>query len=83
MPGWLVNLLRDNDGKLVTTNQLTRGGKTRHSKICPNMAADIVPVVAHLLDLDPNVAYAYVCNPAVRHVSKLMKEGTCLSELHL
>lgn len=75
MPDWLVKLLQDNDGKLVTTNQVDKDGKTRRSKKSPNMAADIVPVIAHLLDLDPNVAYAYVCDSAVKHVSKLMKEG--------
>ena len=75
MPDWLVKLLQENDGKLVTTNQLEKDGKTRRSRACPNMAADIVPVIAQLLSLDPNIAYAYVCNPAVKHVSKLMKEG--------
>lgn len=75
MPEWLVKLLRENDGKLVTSNQLEKDGKARRSKACPNMAAGIVPVIAQLLDFDPNVAYAYLCDPAVKHVSKLMKEG--------
>jgi len=75
MPDWLVKLLQDNDGKLVTINQLDKDGRTRRSQACPNMAADIVPVIAQLSDMDPNVAYAYVCNSAVKHVSKLTKEG--------
>lgn len=70
-----MKLLKENDGKLVTTNQIDKDGKTRRGVACPNMAGDIVPVIAQLLNMDDKVAYAYLCNPAVKHVSKLMKEG--------
>ena len=75
MPSWLVKLLEE-DGAVKTTNVLERDGAMRKVKICPNMTAGIVPVLEQLFDQDEQVEYAYFCDPAVRHVSKLRKEGT-------
>lgn len=79
MPEWLVKLLQDNDGKLENFNQLDKQGVPRRSKLSPNMADGIIPVIAHLLEQDTAVAYAYMCDPTVKHISKLMKEG----EIHV
>lgn len=74
MPSWLVKLLED-DGAVKTSNVLDRDGKMRKVKICPNMTAGIVPVLEQLLDQDEEVAFAYFCDPYVKHVSKLRREG--------
>ncbi|KAH7321469.1 peptidase family C78-domain-containing protein [Rhexocercosporidium sp. MPI-PUGE-AT-0058] len=74
MPSWLVKLLED-DGAVKTSNVSNRDGKMRKVKICPNMTAGIVPVLEQLLDQDEQVEFAFLCDPAVKHVSKLRREG--------
>ncbi|KAH9221152.1 peptidase family C78-domain-containing protein [Leptodontidium sp. 2 PMI_412] len=74
MPSWLVKLLEE-DGAVKTSNVLERDGKMRKVKICPNMTAGIVPVLEQLLNQDEQVDFAYFCDPAVKHVSKLRREG--------
>ncbi|KAK6584509.1 hypothetical protein PZA11_002733 [Diplocarpon coronariae] len=74
MPPWLIKIL-ESDGEIKTTNQLDENGKMRRVKICPNMTAGIVPVLEQLVDQDTEVEYAYFCDPAVKHVSKLRREG--------
>jgi hypothetical protein len=81
MPPWLVKLLleedgaQEEDGALKATNQIDSDGKLRKTKICPNMQAGVIPVLEQLLNQDVYTEYAYLCDPAVRHVSKLRKEG--------
>ncbi|KAI1072377.1 hypothetical protein LB507_003371 [Fusarium sp. FIESC RH6] len=36
---------------------------------------DILPVLIQLLEQNPSTQYAYVCRPAVQHISKLKQEG--------
>ena len=74
MPKWLVKLL-DNDGKMETINHLGRDKKTLKVKVCANQASDILRVIGRLLDQDINTDSAYLCHPAVKHVSKLRWEG--------
>ncbi len=74
MPSWLVKLLEE-DGAVKTTNQFDSEGKMRKVKICPNMTDGIVPILEQLSDQDEQVAYAYYCDPATKHVSKLRREG--------
>ncbi|TVY58650.1 Zinc finger with UFM1-specific peptidase domain protein [Lachnellula cervina] len=74
MPPWLVELL-ESDGATTTENRLGTDGKLRKAQVCKNHAADIIPVLEQLLHQDKNTQYAYLCDPAVRHVSKLKKEG--------
>lgn len=81
MPRSLVKLLKS-DGKVEVVNQLDKNGKLKRVKLCPNMASGIVPVIAQLLEQDRDTAYAYMCDPAVKHVSKLKKEGTFLHNLN-
>jgi hypothetical protein len=74
MPSWLVKLLED-DGASKTVTRLDRDGNLRKVKICPNMTAGIVPVLQQLLEQDEKSEYSYLCHPAVKHVSKLKREG--------
>ncbi|CAG7558660.1 unnamed protein product [Fusarium equiseti] len=37
---------------------------------------DILPVLIQLLEQSPSTQYAYVCRPAVQHISKLKQEGS-------
>ncbi|UZP44827.1 hypothetical protein NXS19_012639 [Fusarium pseudograminearum] len=36
---------------------------------------DVLPVLSQLLEQSPTTQYAYLCQPAVQHVSKLKQEG--------
>ncbi|TVY49498.1 Zinc finger with UFM1-specific peptidase domain protein [Lachnellula occidentalis] len=74
MPPWLVKLL-ETDGATTTVNRLATDGKLRKAEVCMNHAANIIPVLEQLLHQDKTTQYAYLCDPAVRHVSKLKKEG--------
>jgi zinc finger-containing ubiquitin peptidase 1 len=74
MPPWLVKLL-ETDGATTTVSRLDMDGKLRKVKVCMNRAAGIIPVLQQLLHQDKTTQYAYLCNPAVRHMSKLKKEG--------
>jgi hypothetical protein len=75
MPKWLVKLL-DNDGKMETINRLGHDNKIFKVKVCVNQASSILPVIGRLLDQDVYTDVAYLCHPAVKHVSKLKWEGT-------
>ncbi|KUJ20197.1 DUF1671-domain-containing protein [Mollisia scopiformis] len=74
MPAWLVKLLEE-DGALKMGNRLDSGGKIRRVQYSPNQTAGIVPVLAQLLEQNETTSYAYLCDPAVKHVSKLRREG--------
>ncbi|KAG9232987.1 peptidase family C78-domain-containing protein [Amylocarpus encephaloides] len=74
MPSWLVDVLKG-DGETSTMNRLDENGRPKKVKVCPNQSIGILPVLQQLLEQDPNVAYAYLCHFAVRHVSKLKHEG--------
>ena len=75
MPAGIVKLLKENDGKLVTINCLGRDKKLFKAKVCVNQAPGILPVIRRLLNQDVHTDFAYLCHPAVRHVSKLKGEG--------
>jgi hypothetical protein len=36
---------------------------------------DMIPIIARLLKSSHDTHYAYLCHPAVDHISKLKKEG--------
>lgn len=46
---------------------LKRGGQV--------VGKDVIPVLAQLLEQCPTTEYAYLCSPAVQHISKLRLEG--------
>jgi len=74
MPSWLVKLL-ENDGKMETINRLGLDNKLFKVRVCVNQAPGILPVIETLLAQDDYTDFAYLCHPAVRHVSKLKGEG--------
>ncbi|KAF4634667.1 hypothetical protein G7Y89_g3448 [Cudoniella acicularis] len=74
MPSWLVKLL-ESDGEMTTVNRLDGDGKLKKVKFCPNRTSGILPVLEQLLRQDRSTEYAYLCDPAVKHVSKLKREG--------
>jgi hypothetical protein len=75
MPSWLVKLLQEQDGAYKSGARLDNHGNMRKARWRHNMAPGIIPVLERLLDLDVYVEFAYLCDPAVRHVSKLKREG--------
>jgi hypothetical protein len=74
MPSWLVKLL-ETDGEIRSVNRLGPEGKLKKVKVSVNHAAGILPVLEQLLNQDPSTEFAYLCHPAVKHVSKLRREG--------
>ncbi|TVY85181.1 Zinc finger with UFM1-specific peptidase domain protein [Lachnellula suecica] len=74
MPSSLVKLL-ETDGQTTTVNRLDVDRKLRSVKFCANQAEGIIPVLEQLLRQDKTTNYAYLCSPAVKHVSKLKREG--------
>lgn len=38
----------------------------------------VLPVLGQLLEQSATTQYAYLCHPAVQHISKLRREGKCL-----
>jgi hypothetical protein len=74
MPSWLVKLL-EKDGMVETINRLGADNKLYKVRTCINQASGILSVLEQLLDQDISTEYAYLCHPAVKHVSKLRGEG--------
>jgi len=74
MPSWLVKVL-ESDGEVKSINRMGEDGRLKRVKVCANQAAGILPVLKQLLNQDPYTEYAYLCHPAVKHVSKLRREG--------
>jgi hypothetical protein len=75
MPSWLVKLLQEQDGAFKSGVRLDNHGNMRKVRWRRNMAPGIIPVLEQLLEQDVFVEFAYLCDPAVRHVSKLKREG--------
>lgn len=75
MPSWLVQLLQTGDGAVKTINKVEADGRQKKVQICENQQGDVIPVIAQLLEQEPLTEYAYLCHPAVKHVSKLRREG--------
>jgi hypothetical protein len=75
MPSWLVRLLKKEDGVIRTTNHYNKHGGLVRTEVRCNMEAGMIPVLHQLLEQDSTVKYAYLCDPAVKHVSKLAREG--------
>lgn len=75
MPEWLFDLLQS-DGEwkeLVVKDK--KSGRERRTMVPTNYQPGVVDVIDQLLEQDPRTQYAYLCHPAVSHVSKLSGEG--------
>ncbi|KAF3908730.1 hypothetical protein AA313_de0201810 [Arthrobotrys entomopaga] len=69
MPDWLKDALKAG-GKEVIVKYIGADGNLHIRKSYENETAHLIPVIQQLLNLDPNVAKAYLCNPCVKHVFK-------------
>ncbi|EPS37625.1 hypothetical protein H072_8666 [Dactylellina haptotyla CBS 200.50] len=69
MPEWLKDALKAG-GKEVITKYIGSDGLVHVRKGYANETASLIPVIRQLLNLDPNVARAYLCHPCVKHVFK-------------
>jgi hypothetical protein len=71
---WLYDKL-DRGPKHRHVKKIDRRGNTVIHEVIENETPDIVPMLARLSELDPNVGYAYFCHPSVVHVFKTPHEG--------
>ena len=71
---WLRRMLEEG-AKVTLTNQIGANGTIVRVEAIANETPDLVPVLAHLSQLDQTVDQAFYCSPAVHHVSKMPKEG--------
>ncbi|KAJ9652519.1 hypothetical protein H2198_008232 [Neophaeococcomyces mojaviensis] len=74
MPSWLVRLLEDG-AEVTVSNKIGHDGRIVKVEIISNETPNLIPVLARLSKLDRNISRAFYCDPAVRHVAKLPKEG--------
>jgi hypothetical protein len=74
MPDWLVKVL-ERDGETAVMERYDNEGRLRKCRVTSNRAEGILPVLQQLLEQDRGVEWAFLCHPAVRHVSKLKREG--------
>lgn len=74
MPAWLRRMLEE--GAPVTyENKIQANGTLVRVEVVENETKGLVPVLAQLCELDESVDRAYLCNPNVRHIFKMPKEG--------
>ena len=74
MPDWVRKVL-ESDGREKLSVRVDADGKTRKVMAAENQTKDLIPVLGQLLHQDKATSYAYLCHPAVQHVSKLPREG--------
>lgn len=74
MPNWLIRLLEDG-AKVTVTNRIGHDGRLIKVETISNETPNLIPVLARLSFLDRKIARAFYCNPFIRHVAKLDKEG--------
>ncbi|GAP87657.1 putative peptidase family C78 [Rosellinia necatrix] len=63
-------------GKHAYENQMPGSLITMLKKGKYKSAEGIIPALARLLEQNPLTEYAYLCHPAVQHISKLRNEGS-------
>ena len=74
MPKELRKLLED--GAKMTIDEYTGAdGQIKRLESFENEIRDTIPVVRQLLDADRTVKKAYLCDPRVTHVFKMVDEG--------
>ncbi|EXJ80271.1 hypothetical protein A1O1_08413 [Capronia coronata CBS 617.96] len=74
MPNWLRRMLEEG-AKVTVTNRIGPDGTLIRVESVANETPDLVPALARLSQLDKGVERAFYCNPEVRHVCKMHKEG--------
>ncbi|WEW56289.1 hypothetical protein PRK78_001732 [Emydomyces testavorans] len=74
MPAWLRRMLEE--GAPVTyENRIQPDGTLTRVEMIENESRGIIPVLVQLCELDETVERAFLCDPNVRHVFKMPKEG--------
>lgn len=60
----------------ATVSALSRRGRVTLTQV------GVISVLEQLLGQSKSTEYAFLCDPAVQHVSKLKKEGTVVSKIY-
>ncbi|KGY14906.1 hypothetical protein PABG_12181 [Paracoccidioides brasiliensis Pb03] len=74
MPSWLRRML-EAGAKVTISNRIEPNGTLRKVESVANETSYLIPVLSQLCQLDETVERAFLCNPAVRHIFKMPKEG--------
>ncbi|KAJ5169127.1 uncharacterized protein N7482_004721 [Penicillium canariense] len=74
MPSWLKKML-EKGGRTSKQTQITSDGKLARHTTVENETDHLIPVIAKLCEQDKTVQRAFLCNPKVRHICKLSREG--------
>lgn len=74
MPEWLRRQL-EHGAKITIINNIGPDGRLIRTETVANEYRNIIPVLAQLCEQDPSVSTVFFCNPNVRHVVKMAKEG--------
>ncbi|KAI9881370.1 MAG: hypothetical protein M1830_003377 [Pleopsidium flavum] len=74
MPGWLRKQL-EQGAKITSMNKISLDGSLIKVEVVANETPDIVPLLAQLCEQDRSVDRAFLCHPAVQHVTKMSREG--------
>lgn len=62
-------------GRTSKRTHLTTDGKLARQTTVENETDKLIPVIAKLCEQDKTVQRAFLCNPKVRHICKLSREG--------
>jgi hypothetical protein len=74
MPSWLKNML-EKGGRTSKQTHITTDGRLARQTTVENETDHLIPVIAKLCEQDKTVQRAFLCNPKVRHICKLSREG--------
>ncbi|KAF2128607.1 DUF1671-domain-containing protein [Dothidotthia symphoricarpi CBS 119687] len=74
MPTWLHDQLAAGP-KISVVNRMGRDGRLIKQEQVQNETPGIIPILAQLSALDPDVKEAYYCHPSTIHIGKTPKEG--------
>ena len=74
MPSWLRKLLEEGP-KVSSSNRIQSDGTLLKVDVVANETPRLIPVLSQLCEQDNSVDRVFFCDPSVRHVFKLPKEG--------
>jgi hypothetical protein len=74
MPKWLYDQL-ERGPKVRRETHVGRDGRSVVHEVVENETPGIVPMLARLSEIDPNIGYAFYCHPSTTHICKTRKEG--------
>ncbi|KAI1965816.1 hypothetical protein LOZ58_000716 [Ophidiomyces ophidiicola] len=74
MPAWLRKML-ESSPRVAYENRIRLDGSLVKVEVLENERKGVIPVLRQLSQLDESVERAFFCDPNVRHVFKMSKEG--------